>query len=69
VENLACYVDKEEKTEIELIIRAYLVERISQVANTGHLVVLHQLRLGNNFIYQGYCPSRWWIIQYALLMA
>jgi hypothetical protein len=34
VENLARYVDKEEKTEIELIIRAYLVEWIFQVANT-----------------------------------
>jgi len=35
VENLARYVDKEEKTEIELIIRVYLVEWISQVANTA----------------------------------
>jgi len=35
VENLARSVDKEEKTEIELFIRAYLLERISHVANTG----------------------------------
>ncbi len=34
MENLARYVDKEEKTEIKLIIRAYVLERISQVANT-----------------------------------
>jgi hypothetical protein len=35
VENPARSVDKEEKTEIELLIRAYLGERISQVANTA----------------------------------
>ncbi len=40
MENLARYVDKEEKTERELIIRAYLLERISQVANTALLAFL-----------------------------
>jgi len=35
VENPARYVDKEEKTWVELLIRAHLLERITQVANTG----------------------------------
>ncbi len=35
MENLARYVDKEEKTWVELIIRAHLSKRISQVARTG----------------------------------
>ena len=39
MENLARYVDKEVKTEIELIIRAYLVAWIFQVANTTRTMV------------------------------
>jgi hypothetical protein len=35
MKNLARNVDKEEKTYVELIIRAHLLERITQVANTG----------------------------------
>ncbi len=34
VENLARNVDREEKTWVELIIRAHVLERISQIANT-----------------------------------
>ncbi len=36
MENLARYVDKEEKPWLELIIRAYVLEQITQVANTTH---------------------------------
>jgi hypothetical protein len=34
VENLACYVDREEKNWVELIVSAHVLERISQVAST-----------------------------------
>jgi len=44
VENLARSVDKEEKTLMELIIRAYFLERISRVANTTRRVVLFEMR-------------------------
>ncbi len=53
MENLARYVDKEEKTEIELIIRAYLVAWIFQVANTqyrGFLVLTDHFGLQINCI-------------------
>ena len=43
MENLARYVDKEEKTEIELIIRTYLVEWIFQVANTVNSIMIGAL--------------------------
>lgn len=35
MENLAHFVDKVGKTWVELIIRAYLLERITQIANTA----------------------------------
>ena len=38
MENLARYVGKVEKTRVELIIRAHLLERITQVANTGGVI-------------------------------
>jgi hypothetical protein len=35
VENLACYMDREEKIWVELIVSAQVLERISHVASTG----------------------------------
>jgi hypothetical protein len=43
VENPARSVDKEEKTCVELIIRAHLLERITQVANTTSFVLSAEL--------------------------
>jgi len=43
LENLASYVDNEGKTWVELIIRAHLLERITQIASTaGWLAIADQ---------------------------
>jgi len=37
MEKLACYVDKEEKTWVKLIVSAHVLERISHVVRTGSI--------------------------------
>jgi hypothetical protein len=68
VENLAHYVDKEGKTWVELIIRAHLLERIAQIANTGLFSLPHPEKFGTIHVSRIIPPLSYYTAIYCLCL-